>query len=503
MQETAVERLLDEAKADIQGFVTSGFGHLRHTAYLCFEITDAAAGRKWLAGIVPRVTSAKGWRGGPEDIKKKPEATVNLAFTWNGLAALGVSDGALCSFPRAFREGMADPARAASVLGDIGDSAPDRWLFGGPANTPIHAVLILHALTEQQLEDLVADLRDPTGGAIEIEAASQRGYRREDNKEHFGFRDGIAQPRIAGIKGQLAPNVLPTGNFILGYPDHYKFVAQGPVAPAADDHEDILPPLTNPYFQGRNLRDLGRNGTYVVFRKLEQDVAGFWNFLLAEAKRSGDAGQQRVAWLAANLVGRWPSGAPLVLRPHNDDSSLATHDEFSYAQLDPNGVRCPFGSHIRRTNPRDVIRPSGREQSTNMSNAHRISRQGSLFGPPMFDLSTLDGLGDKDSLPFAELHDDGCSRGLHFLCINAGIERQFELIQQQWVNNPAFNGLVANQDPLIGENRRDTPQPSRMTIEGGGGWRTEPLPRFVKTLGGAYLFMPGMRVLRFLAAEQR
>ena len=503
MQETAVERLSDDAKADIQGFVTSGFGHLRHTAYLCFEITDVSAGRKWLAGIVRRVTTAKGWRSAPEGSKRKPEATVNLAFTWNGLAALGVSDAALCSFPRAFREGMADPARAASVLGDIGDSAPDRWLFGGPANTPIHAVLILHALTEQQLEDLVADLRDPTGGAIEIEAASQRGYRREDNKEHFGFRDGIAQPRIAGIKGQLAPNILPTGNFILGYPDHYKFVAQGPVAPAADDHEDILPPLTNPYFQGRNLRDLGRNGTYVVFRKLEQDVAGFWNFLLAEAKRSGDAGQQRVAWLAANLVGRWPSGAPLVLRPHNDDSSLATHDEFSYAQLDPNGVRCPFGSHIRRTNPRDVIRPSGTEQSTNMSNAHRILRHGSIFGPPLFDLSTLDGLGDEDSLPFGEPRDDGRSRGLHFLCINAGIERQFELIQQQWVNNPAFNGLVANQDPLIGENRRDTPQPSRMTIEGNGGWRTEPVPRFVKTVGGAYLFMPGMRTLRFLATNRR
>ena len=503
MQETAVERLSDDAKADIQGFVTSGFGHLWHTAYLCFEITDVSAGRKWLAGIVRRVTTAKGWRSAPEGSKRKPEATVNLAFTWNGLAALGVSDAALCSFPRAFREGMADPARAASVLGDIGDSAPDRWLFGGPANTPIHAVLILHALTEQQLEDLVADLRDPTGGAIEIEAASQRGYRREDNKEHFGFRDGIAQPRIAGIKGQLAPNILPTGNFILGYPDHYKFVAQGPVAPAADDHEDILPPLTNPYFQGRNLRDLGRNGTYVVFRKLEQDVAGFWNFLLAEAKRSGDAGQQRVAWLAANLVGRWPSGAPLVLRPHNDDSSLATHDEFSYAQLDPNGVRCPFGSHIRRTNPRDVIRPSGTEQSTNMSNAHRILRHGSIFGPPLFDLSTLDGLGDEDSLPFGEPRDDGRSRGLHFLCINAGIERQFELIQQQWVNNPAFNGLVANQDPLIGENRRDTPQPSRMTIEGNGGWRTEPVPRFVKTVGGAYLFMPGMRTLRFLATNRR
>ena len=107
MQETAVETLSDEVKADIQGFATSGFGHLRHTAYLCFEITDAAAGRKWLAGIVPRVTSAKSWRSGSEGIKRKPETTVNLAFTCNGLAALGVSDAALCSFPRAFREGMA------------------------------------------------------------------------------------------------------------------------------------------------------------------------------------------------------------------------------------------------------------------------------------------------------------------------------------------------------------------------------------------------------------
>ena len=504
MQETAVERLSDDAKADIQGFVTSGFGHLRHTAYLCFEITDVSAGRKWLAGIVRRVTTAKGWRSAPEGSKRKPEATVNLAFTWNGLAALGVSDAALCSFPRAFREGMADPARAASVLGDIGDSAPDRWLFGGPANTPIHAVLILHALTEQQLEDLVADLRDPTGGAIEIEAASQRGYRREDNKEHFGFRDGIAQPRIAGIKGQLAPNILPTGNFILGYPDHYKFVAQGPGRSRCRRPRRHLAPLSRTRtFRAETSATWDATAPMSSFgnsnRMWRVSGTSCWRRRSGPGMPANSAspGSLRISW------GRWPSGAPLVLRPHNDDSSLATHDEFSYAQLDPNGVRCPFGSHIRRTNPRDVIRPSGTEQSTNMSNAHRILRHGSIFGPPLFDLSTLDGLGDEDSLPFGEPRDDGRSRGLHFLCINAGIERQFELIQQQWVNNPAFNGLVANQDPLIGENRRDTPQPSRMTIEGNGGWRTEPVPRFVKTVGGAYLFMPGMRTLRFLATNRR
>src|SRR4030095_16678198 len=156
-----------------------------------------------------------------------------------------------------------------------------------------------------------------------------------------------------------------------------------------------------------------------------------------------------IVWLAAKMIGRWPGGAPLTLSPEADDSELARANNFHYRQLDEGGLRCPFGAHIRRTNPRDQLRPAGPTESWHMTGRHRILRRGRRYGPPLFDLSILE---RPNTAPvrqlFEQLRDDGKKRGLHFLCINASIKSQFEFIQQAWMNNARTNGNVDNADPM-------------------------------------------------------
>lgn len=499
-------RLSDEAKAEIQGFATSGYGHLPSVAYLLLTTQSEAGARRWLVDIVPAVTTARGWRPDPDGPKRRPAETVNLAFTHSGLAALGLSGAALCTFPRAFSEGMDEPARAAHVLGDTGPNAPEEWRFGGPSTPPVHICLLLHAASPEVRDALVArhlEALEATGGAVAlVPDGLQLGHRRPDSREPFGFRDGIAQPQLVGIKGEGAPGALPTGNFVLGYPDHYGQIAAGPALPMGEDSERLLRVSANPHHPRDRWRELGRHGSYLVYRRLEQDVAGFWRFLLAEAGRmkevgaGPEAGRGQAAtarWLAAKLMGRWPGGAPLVLAPDRDDPALAGSDDFLFAASDPEGRRCPFGAHIRRANPRDTMRPYAPEPSLNMSNAHRIRRQGSVFGP-VFDPARLEELRDLSSVPWTR----DAPSGIHFVALNADIERQFELIQQQWMNNPAFTGLRGSADPVAAGGRTGA---GRMVVPlSRGAWRTEPIPSFVRMTGGAYFFLPSLPATRVLAA---
>jgi Dyp-type peroxidase family len=205
-----------------------------------------------------------------------------------------------------------------------------------------------------------------------------------------------------------------------------------------------------------------------------------------------------MVWLAAKMVGRWPSGAPLVLAPERDQPELGRRDDFLYAAADPQGLSCPFGSHIRRTNPRDQIRAAGPLESLHMSARHRILRRGLPFGPALFDLTLLDRPDLREAAEFLlNPRDDGHDRGVHFLCLNASIKGQFEFIQQAWANNPRFNGVSDNPDPLAGV----SDPPGSMHIPGCPmSVRTSPMPRFVTVRGGGYFFMPGMTALRYLAA---
>ena len=486
--------------ADIQGFITSGFGHLPHAAYLFLEFRDPAHAKGWLAQLAPVITTAKPWPKAASGEKVKPAVTLNIAFTKDGLAALGLPATALRTFPEEFQEGITHRDRS-RILGDTEESDPTRWDVGGPGQVSVHAVLVVHAATSDALEWACQEQRrliaTSHGGVVEIPATAQQGYRPDGDHEPFGFHDGVGQPQLAGID----EDGVPTGEFILGYENHYKLIPPTPVVSGDLDPGAILPAFENPYHGGTGLRDLGLNGSFVVYRKLQQDVAGFWQFVKREADRSGTADDPcRMVWLAARMVGRWPSGAPLMLTADTDDASLKDRNEFFYRE-DAAGLRCPIGAHIRRTNPRDDVKPYPAAESRSMSEAHRLLRRARVFGPRLFDPRVLyDPTSDACRAAITALADDGRPRGIHFFCVNASIRGQFEFVQQTWCNNPRFGGLRDNKDPISGDNNRTGEAPSHMTIPGHPQpFRTSALPRFVTVKGGAYLFMPSVRALRFLA----
>jgi deferrochelatase/peroxidase EfeB len=242
-----------------------------------------------------------------------------------------------------------------------------------------------------------------------------------------------------------------------------------------------------------------------VYRKLHEDVAGFWGFLFRESERLRGAVDARFAvWLASRMVGRWPNGTPLALSPDSDNPS-SNLDAFGYAQ-DPLGLACPVGAHIRRSNPRDHLRPAEIAESRRMTARHRLLRRGRSYGEPLFPLTVLDDASHEEPLRAAiECEDDGAARGVHFLCVNASIKGQFEFVQQAWINNPRFGGLVDNPDPLAGSADDGTagePGRGRHTVPGcPAGIQTSLLPRFVTVRGGVYAFLPSLTALRYLARE--
>ncbi|TVR54747.1 MAG: peroxidase [Gemmatimonadales bacterium] len=499
-------------RSDIQGLVASGYGHLPWAAYLFFRVQDPELGRAWLRERRREVTTAAPWPRDPEGNRIKPQEAVNLALSAPGLRALEVPASVVCTFSPEFQEGMAHPDRA-EKLGDDGESHPSRWELGGPATPPIHGALILHAATEAGVGALVQrqlEVMERNGeGVVLVPDGVQEGTIWSGHAEPFGFRDGIAQPRVEGFHG----DGVPTGEFVLGYPNHYGILPPGPLVPHGLDPDRVLPPSENPHHPARHFRDLGRHGSYLVYRKLAQDVAGFWRFMVREAdRRGGGRGPSPALRIASLCVGRWPGGAPLELAPHADDPSLADADDFGYAE-DPEGLRCPLGAHVRRTHPRDLIHPYGPEASLRMSRAHRLLRRGRIYGRPLFDPGRLLDPSHEVGRLLRELEDDEEPRGLHFLSVEAGIASQFEFVQQAWCNNPRFNGLRDNPDPLIGRMPGPTDPPGTPPAPGQTGHapgvmtfprgpiqdRTAPLPRFVTNRGGAYLFLPGLRALRWLS----
>jgi len=468
------EVLGPEARADIQGFITTGYGHLSLASYLFVRMNDPHAARRWLASIAEAVTTASPWPKDAEGAKIRPPCAVNIGLTAAGLRASGLSEGVLCTFPPEFREGIAAPARS-RILGDTEESAPSTWEIGGPNTEPIHALVIVHAASESDLGDACGKererIRRTAEGVVEVAGSPQSGYRPTGDTEPFGFRDGISQPSILGIKG----DGLPTGEFILGYRNHYDVIPPTPLVPPELDPLGLLPPCTNPYFHGAALHDLGCHGSFVAYRKLEQDVTGFWRFLGDESLRAhGSPDAEYMVWLASKMVGRWPSGAPLMLAPDADVAALGASDDFEYGS-DPDGLRCPIGAHIRRSRPRDDLKPYPADQSRHMSDAHRLLRRARVYG----------------SAPGP--------RGIHFFSVNASLRSQFEFVQQTWCNNPSAGGLYECKDPIAGDHARAGEPPSRMIVpRAGPPFRTGPLPRFVTVRGGAYLFMPGLRALRYL-----
>jgi len=471
-----METLNDEELRDMQGLIFSGYGRrMKCVRYHLLRIGDPGDARAWLKKMLDpeRVTHAK---------HRSPEWYLNIAFTQSGLQRLGLTPEDLRNFEMAFLEGM-DSSRRSLTLGDFekSESSPSEWAWGSK-NHPVDLVLMIFGGTlaiQRERDESEREDYERYGLSRVMKEPLVSGPPKLDNNgsfvlEHFGFADGISQPGIEGGP-QPGPDPIPAGEFILGYPNAFGKLSAIPTVYGNSAAHKWLKQAKG----GPNEWEFGYHGTYLVFRQLKQDVAAFRTFLKETAEATG----LNEKLIAAKMVGRWPSGA-LVKKGEDEDPGVAT-GMFSFTKDDPHGYGCPLGSHIRRSNPRDVLLGKKPEDSLKVSNRHRILRRGRIYGP------RLD--------PEDRVEDDGNERGLLFLCINANIERQFEFVQHTWINNEKFGGLYDEIDPLIGAvpkggkgtNLSIPAHPIRQRIHGIG--------RFVTVRGGAYFFLPSIRALHFLA----
>ena len=430
---------------DIQHFLMSR-PPARAARYEFLSFSSAPGGRAWLTGLIDKVGTAKAVGANVADAR-----WVTVGFTSNGLRALGLSEASLASFPEEFRQGMA--ARA-DVLGITGTNHPDHWV-GGLANSNLHAIVILFARDVTERERCRREhekyVKDCMGvellSALDLEAIPPFDYAHE----HFGYRDRLSQPVIAGTGVEPTPGSGPSikgGEFFLGYPDE-----DGP--PAGMPQPETL----------------SRNGSYVAYLRMEEHVGAFRDFL----RQHGETPEQQ-EWVAAKLMGRWRSGAPLVLTPDKDDPSLGAdysrNNDFNFKTMDPHGYGCPLGSHIRRMNPRDT--------AANM-NRRKMIRRGGTYGPAL-----------PEGAP-----EDGIERGIAAFVGCASLVRQFEFAMNVWANDPNFHELGNERDPIFGTqdgtfDMTIPKRPIRKKIKG--------LPAFTTIRGGGYFFLPGIKALRYLAS---
>jgi len=464
------------AMEDIQGIILWGYGHMPEARYLMFRVARPGPQlNAWLAKL--ELSSAEGSR-----THMPPEPLLNIAFTHRGLLALGV-ERALCErFATPFVQGSEHGYRT-HVNGDVDVNAPEHWAWGSEQN-PVHVLLLVYGKTPASVERYAEEYREAAVAAGLEWVVTLEGTTLKDRKEHFGFRDGIAQPMVKGAgRGALEDNTVAAGEFLLGHRDGYDNISHHPESS-----------------QGFAF---GRNGSYLVFRQLEQDVPAFWKYCASH----GDPVRT-----ASKLVGRWPSGAPLVRHPDADpkDPRFSDEDTFSYLANDEDndryGARCPFGAHIRRSNPRDWQLGADPDESLKLANLHRILRRGRPYGSALDDTMEADALLAKSTDARAASRE--AKRGLQFLCFNADIERQFEFIQQQWCNNPKFAGQNSDADPLLGarpasaELGIDAPVFTLQSdVKAGVVPRVTDMQRFVRVVGSAYFFMPSIPAVKLLSGE--
>ncbi len=446
---------------DIQGGVLEEYDTLA-CAYIFFTIGSAERGRDWLSSLADRVTTSEVARS-----TSPPEQTLNVCFSPFGLEALAISEATRASFPHAFVQGMAARAHR---LGDTGAGDPSNW-EGGLGTSDIHVMVTFTGPDSQAVDDQRRQLKEEAAGygVTErhfVEAAVVFEQRSGCPAAHFGFVDPISQPAIAGL-GEAAPGNgardgdgwrgIEPGEFLLGYMNEL-----GEATATPTPHE------------------LGVNGTYIAFRKVAQDVAGFREYLKQGAMGLwGNDDEVHQEKMAAKIVGRWRSGCPLALSPDHDDHELADDpnrvNDFDYSD-DPEGLKCPLGAHLRRVNPRK----SAIKTPTDI-NRKRILRRGLEFGPPL-----------PEGAP-----DDGVPRGLAGLFVVADLELQFEFMQADWIQKGDFAGLPSEEkDPLIGANGEG----GQFTVPGADMPFLFDVRQFVTTDGGEYFFVPSLSALHGIAA---
>jgi Dyp-type peroxidase family len=517
---------------DIQGNILAGFNK-DHQKLIALNIRDVPEARRWLTRVLPWISSLAEvyqfnalFRLRRKRLDQDPHGLVatwmNLAFSHDGIAKLASANDADALPDGSFQQGLGK-ARS-EILGDplpAGEADPTaKWVGGGTGRAP-DIFMIVAGDDPARLASMIEQLRPGAGDGLNAPETiwEEQGDTRVDQPghEHFGFKDGISQPGVRGLisrtpKIYLTPRLLksPTdgspefskpgqplvwpGHFILGYPFGDRNDGSGQKAL----------PLARRWF---------KNGSFLVFRRLNQNVAGFATFLAAEAallaKEPGFAGltPQR---LGALLVGRRHSGAPVSRTPAMDNPALAadglSNNDFLFTQDTPppeflrgsgaapgtfppamegtNGPICPHAAHIFKVNPRDESTDVGSQFDTL---TRRILRRGIPFGT---------------SLPDPLKGDDGVSRGLHFICYQASIVDQFEFLQQNWANNTAAPTAGGN-DLIIGQTSTLQRSMDLSPIVPGNPGATVPAPiEWVTPTGGGYFFAPSISAMRDVLCRQ-
>ncbi len=459
--------------ADLQGNILRGYTRKPHVRYLILEVADRMAARRWLAASisgrdhdVPQITTGD-WG------VARPDTCFNIGLTYEGLRALGTPRSSLKMFPNEFIEGMT--ARALK-LGDVGPSAPETW--PSPFDEPgrIHLIATIYAENVRQLDQVQQRALDRNALTL---LGTREGYNFAGDFVHFGYRDNITQPRFEGVPdSQRHPDrqpKAPLGTVLLGHPTNLEGLEWRVPLPA----------------------ELGHNGTFNAFRVLQQDVAGFEQYLdqaafyLFTHPKGGELlphgdeekigkGPSRHAALreivAANLCGRWRDGTPLALSGDAPDPNADLTD-FDYVGVSS----CPHGAHIRRCNPR-----GGQIVQRIANNSRRLVRRGVPYGPP-YD-------------PAEPRESDEPERGLLGNFIGASLGAQFEAMSCDWLNlglqDPRITG---SNDPISGANNPGTSW-FDLPLKAGGAIRLQGLRQFVSTRGGAYTFLPSLSAIRHLGS---
>ena len=511
---------------DIQGNVVRAYAPFGFpkARYVFLTVLDSDAGRRLLLKLNPLITTSAPWSstGSATDGRRRPSVTTNIAFTFEGLRSVGVPQASLQSFPDEFAMGMRERQ---DILGDDEGSSPENWDPVWQQKQPVHLFISINGANDEVLEARYQEILGFMDSGVVI-ASGHRTSGRDDldyqpasalfrngqptAKEHFGYTDGISNPFFKG-SGTHPSNVigggkptggdpetmegwepLETGEFLLGHKDEAQEEAPGP-APTG----------------------LGHNGTFLVYRKLHQNVASFDSYL----KHVGQEYLDGEEALAAKLAGRWRSGAPITSFPTEAEATAfgakwlqakvaihaATDKEkrqqakvlFSklnarFTAFDYNsdkGSRCPLGAHLRRANPRGSLEFGEKdafETPGALTNRRRILRRGLPYG---------DSSGERI--------DDG-DHGIIFMAVSASIRRQFEFVQQQWMNYGNDFRLANQKDPVIGnQGAQGQGGDGRMVIPGPDDSTAPPffcnrLPRFVTTRGGGYFFVPSLTALQMI-----
>ncbi len=439
---THIRPILD--LSDIQGNILRGYPRFKFARFMLFRILSADGGKRFLDRLSFLVTPGE-WG------EQQPPAAVNVGLSFAALEALKAPRACLASFPVEYQEGM--KARLAR-LGD----RPEWW--ESPWNAePVHVVVMVYAASDEERERqcreisrIVEDVNRP-GGGPRIESLEHQNCQwltvdgEQCRREHFGFEDGISNPDVEGVPrrgGQVDSGnpddrgvfrKIPVGEFILGHRGE-----GGEVAPMP------LPRL------------LGRNGAYLVIRKLEQHVGKFRDFVRDASRRLRNVPDDvdPAHYLAAKMVGRWMDGSPLVLHPERSAMQAVGRPDpdntFRYSS-DLAGASCPLGAHIRRVNPRDSMGFGGKIMSR-----RRLIRRGIAYGEYL-----PDGAADTTG----EGSERESARGIMFVAFCSGLD-QFEFVQQAWIGQGDDFQQGNDMDPLVGSRDDRQMMISRRRGDGSG-----------------------------------